>query len=170
MPLNNIKLLLTDVDGVLTDGSINVHSDGSETKRFHVRDGAGIVAAQRVGLEVGILTGRPSVITTHRARELGITLIEQGSAMGKVPGYENLCRLAGVTDEQVAYIGDDLADLPVLVRVGYPMSVADAAEEVRGVAKFVTTRTGGQGALREAIEHILKSTGRWEQVLEQYGL
>lgn len=166
----DIQLLLTDVDGVLTDGSILVDTAGQEIKRFHVRDGAGIVAWQNCGLQIGVITGRASVITTHRLTELGVQMIEQCSAMGKQEAYEDLLRRAGVDDSQVAYIGDDLADLPVMVRVGYPMSVADGAPEVRGVAKFVTTLPGGRGAVREAIEHLLKKMNRWDEVLERYGI
>ena len=166
----DIQLLLTDVDGVLTDGSILVDTAGRETKRFHVRDGSGIVAWQRSGYQMGVLTGRPSVITTHRMMELGVEMIEQCSAMGKLEAYEDLCRRAGVEDEQVAYIGDDLADLPVMVRVGYPVAVADAAAEVRSVAKYVTETPGGRGAVRETIEHLLKGMGRWDEVLERYGI
>jgi len=170
MNVHDIKLLLLDVDGVLTDGSIIIDTDGMEYKRFHVRDGMGLVAWRKMGLRAGILTGRPSVITTRRAAELGIDLIEQGHAMDKVIGYENLCRVAEASDEQVAFVGDDLADLPVLCRVGYPVAVADAAEEVRSEAKYVTTAPGGRGAVREVVEHLLKQMGRWDEVLESYGL
>ena len=166
----DIQLLLTDVDGVLTDGSILIDSNGQELKRFHVRDGAGIVAWQKCGLKIGIITGRASVITTHRMMELGVDMVEQCSAMGKQEAYEDLLRRAGVDDSQVAYIGDDLADLPVMVRVGYPMSVADGSADVRRVAKYVTTLPGGRGAVREAIEHLLKRMGRWDEVLERYGI
>lgn len=170
MSLADIKILLTDVDGVLTDGSILIDSRGCETKRFHVRDGQAIVLAQRVGLRIDIITGRPSPVTTLRARELGIEFVEQCAAMDKVQSLENICAAAGVEEREVAYIGDDLADLPVMCRVGYPISVADGAEEVRGVAEHVTERAGGHAAVREAIEHILKAQGKWEQVLEEYGL
>ncbi len=170
MAVNDIKLLLVDVDGVMTDGSIIIDSSGNEQKRFFVRDGSGIVAWQRCGLMMGILTGRPSRCTTHRALELGIKLVEQGSAMAKVAGYENLCKEAGVTDDQVAYVGDDLADLPVMARVAYPVAVADAAEEVRELAKYTTAARGGRGAVREVIEHLLKAMNRWDEVLEAYGM
>jgi len=170
MDPTNIKLLLTDVDGVMTDGSIVIHTDGSESKRFFVRDGSAIVAWRKCGFPIGIITGRPSVVTTHRAKELGVDYVEQCQAMGKVESYEDICKRAGVEDGEVAYIGDDLADLPVLTRVGYPIAVADACEEVRDVAKLVTTKPGGHGAVREAIEHLLKSMGKWEEVLDRYGV
>jgi len=168
--LSDIKLLLTDVDGVMTDGSIHIDSRGCETKRCHVRDGQAIVVAQRVGLRIGIITGRPSPVTMIRARELGIEFVEQCAAMNKVQSLENICATAGVEEHEVAYIGDDLADLPVLCRVGYPMTVADGAAEVRSVVKHTTKQPGGHAAVREAIEHVLKAQGKWEQVLEEYGL
>lgn len=170
MVLSDIKLLLTDVDGVLTDGSIVIDSAGREIKRFHVRDGAGMVAWSKLGLKLGIITGRPSPVTMLRAAELGIDYVEQCPAMGKVAALENICGKAGVEPGNAAFIGDDLADLPVLTRVGYPIAVADAAAEVIGVARYVTTTAGGHGAVREAIEHLLKGMGRWDEVLEAYGV
>lgn len=167
MPLNAIKLLLLDVDGVMTDGSIIMDDRGFETKRFNVRDGLGIKAWQRCGLMCGILTGRASRVVTHRARELGVELLAQGSH-NKVQTYEDLCRRAGVEDEQVAYMGDDLADLGVMRRVAYPITVPDAVEEIRAVARYVTATAAGRGAVREAIEHLLKQMGRWDEVVEHY--
>ena len=170
MALADVKLLLTDVDGVLTDGSIVIDSAGREIKHFHVRDGAGMVAWGKLGLRLGIITGRPSPVTMLRAAELRIDYIEQCPAMGKVAALENICAKAGVEAGEVAFIGDDLADLPVLTRVGYPIAVADAAPEVIGVARYVTNAAGGRGAVREAIEHLLKGMGRWDEVLEAYGV
>jgi 3-deoxy-D-manno-octulosonate 8-phosphate phosphatase (KDO 8-P phosphatase) len=170
MAITDLKLLLLDVDGVMTDGSILMDETGRETKRFYVRDGSGIVAWQRCGLKVGILTGRPSAVTTQRAKELGIELVSQGKAMKKVEAYEDLCSRAGVQEAEVAFVGDDLADLPVLCRVGFPMAVADAVDEVRGVARYITRHPGGRGAVREAIEYLLKGMGRWDEVLERYGM
>ena len=165
----DIRLLLLDVDGVMTDGSVFIDDDGRQSKRFHVRDGMGIVAWQRCGLEVGILTGRSSRAVAHRAAELGITLLEQGAA-DKLIGFENVCRRTGFAPEQVACIGDDLADLPVLCRAGYPIAVADAVEEVRQAACYVTTAPGGHGAVREAIEHLLRQMDRWDEVVDAYGV
>jgi 3-deoxy-D-manno-octulosonate 8-phosphate phosphatase (KDO 8-P phosphatase) len=170
MTLQDIELLLTDVDGVLTDGSIVIDSHGTEVKRFHVRDGAGMVAWTKCGLKLGIITGRPSPVTMLRAAELRVDFVEQCGAMSKVTALENICQRAGVEPSGVAFIGDDLADLPVLTRVGYPIAVGDAVEEVRGVAKYVTRATGGRGAVREAIEHLLKGMGRWDEVVEEYGM
>lgn len=168
MALTGIKLLLMDVDGVLTDGSIWMDDTGQQLKRFDVRDGLGIRAWQRCGLEVGILTSRSSRALAHRAAELGIGLIEQGAA-DKMIGLENICRRQELDERAVAYVGDDLPDLGVLCRVGYPIAVADACEEIRQVARFVTQARGGHGAVREAIEHLLRAMGRWEEVLDFYG-
>ena len=169
MAVADIKLLLLDVDGVLTDGSIWLDDEGRQMKRFHVRDGAGIRAWQRCGLQVGILTARSSRAVTYRMQELGVTLISQG-ASDKQQGFEDICSRVGLTADQVAYVGDDLMDLPVLCRVGYPIAVADAANEVRQVAKYVCNRRGGSGAVREVIEHLLKTMERWDEVLDAYGL
>ncbi len=169
MNLTQIKLLLLDVDGVLTDGSILLDETGRQIMRFHVRDGLGIKAWRQLGLQVGILTARSGRALTHRAAELGIELVEQGAG-DKLITFENICRRIGVLPEQVAYMGDDLADLPVLCRVGYPMAVVDAADEVKQVAQFITTKPGGRGAVREAVEHMLKAMDRWDEVLESYGL
>lgn len=165
-----IKLLLTDVDGVLTDGSIVIDSEGRELKRFHVRDGMGIVAWQKLGLQVGIVTGRPSSITALRAAELNIDWVAQAGAMEKIAGYERICREAGVDDDEVAFIGDDLADLPLMRRVAYPIAVRDAVDEAREAAKYVTTQPGGRAAVREAIEHLIKQMGRWDEVLARYAI
>lgn len=170
MAFPDIQLLLLDVDGVLTDGSIIIDDSGRETKRFHVRDGMGIVSWKKLGLDVGVITGRPSRVTTIRCAELGIEMVEQGSASEKLQAYERILVKTGLSDRQVAFMGDDLADLPLLVRVGYPMTVADGVDEVRGVAKYVTKAPGGRGAVREAIEHLLRGMGRWEEVLEFYGM
>jgi 3-deoxy-D-manno-octulosonate 8-phosphate phosphatase (KDO 8-P phosphatase) len=170
MATAKLKLLLMDVDGVLTDGSIIVDSHGTELKRFHVRDGAGMVAWSKLGLKLGIITGRPSPITVLRAAELRVDYIEQCPAMGKVTALENICAKAGVEPAAIAFIGDDLADLPVLTRVGYPIAVADAVAEVTSVARYVTQAPGGRGAVRDAIEHLLKSMGRWDEVVEGYGV
>ncbi|MHB1156973.1 MAG: KdsC family phosphatase [Phycisphaerales bacterium] len=169
MNLSQIKLLLLDVDGVMTDGSIYLDADGREIKRFHVRDGLGIKAAQHSGLIVAILSSRHSEATTRRAKELGIDFVSQGQH-DKLIGFEDLCARLRIDPDEVAYMGDDLQDLPVLMRVGFPMTVADAAPEVKEVAKYVTTVCGGQGAVRQAVEHLLKATGKWEAVLDQYGL
>lgn len=168
-PISGIRLIIFDVDGVLTDGTIAIDNYGNETKRFYVRDGTAIRAAQRLGLRVGVLTGRTSMAVTHRMRELGIELFVQG-AQDKAVGFETLTQLAGVEFEETAYLGDDLVDLPAMMRSGYPMAVADAARDLHRVARHITRAPGGRGAAREAIEHILKAQGKWDAVLERYGV
>ncbi len=170
MALSQTKLLLLDVDGVLTDGSIHVDDRGVETKRFHVRDGSAIVLWKRVGLEVGLLTGRMTPAVAHRASELGIAEVESTAASRKAEAYEAIRGRFGRDDDEVAYIGDDLADVPVLRKVGVPIAVADAVPEARAVAALVTRRPGGAAAVREAVEHLLRATGRWGSVLAAYGL
>ncbi|MCC7409475.1 MAG: HAD-IIIA family hydrolase [Phycisphaeraceae bacterium] len=165
--LSQIALLILDVDGVLTDGSIVVDDDGRELKRFHVRDGFAIKAAMSVGLKIGVLSGRTSACVTHRMKNLGVELVLQGSLI-KGDAFEKMCRLAGVTAEQTAYLGDDLIDLPALRRCGYPMAVANAVPEVKAAAKFITTQPGGQAAVREAIEHILRGQGKWQAVIDRF--
>ena len=169
MNINDIQLLLLDVDGVLTDGSLLIDETGRTVQRFNIKDGMGIRAWQQCGLEVALLSARSSRAVTLRARELNITRYALGEA-DKLTGYENLCRRLRVRDEQVAYMGDDLNDLPVLCRVGLPMAPADAAAEVRQVARIVTPAPGGRGCVRQAIERILTEKGLWEQVMETFGL
>jgi 3-deoxy-D-manno-octulosonate 8-phosphate phosphatase (KDO 8-P phosphatase) len=169
MDLQSIKMIVFDVDGVLTDGSIILDDAGVETKRFHVRDGAGIASALAIGFKVGVITGRSSRVVSLRMAELRIPYLLQ-HCKDKGQGLETLCQEAGILPEQCAYMGDDLIDLPALLRCGYRLAVADAAAEVRSVAHYVTTAPGGRGAAREAIEHILKAQGKWDQVLERYGI
>lgn len=157
----SISLLLTDVDGVLTDGSITFDSDGAETKTFHVRDGLGVRLWQRAGGTLGIVTGRASVVVEQRARELDIEIVRQ-SVKEKLPVVEEIAESLGVPLDQVAYLGDDLPDLPAIRAVGFGAAVADAAPEVLEAADYVTTQPGGRGALREVIEKLLKDSGRWE--------
>lgn len=160
-----IRLLLLDVDGVLTDGKIWVHTDGSETKRFDIKDGAAVVWAQRLGLRVGWLSARPSPVTERRAQELQVKLLVQ-TPQPKLKSYEQILRRQKIEDEtQVAYMGDDLLDLPVLARTGLSLAPADAAEDVRSRVHWVTKARGGDGAVREAIELLLRAQGRWDEVL-----
>jgi len=155
-----IRLLLLDVDGVLTDGTILIHADGSESKRFHIRDGAAVVLAQASGLPVGWLSARPSVVTERRATELGVKLLVQ-SREPKVLSFEQILRRQRLSGPQVAYMGDDLVDLPVLARAGLSAAPADAAPEVRRAAHYVTAAAGGHGAVREFVEWLLQAQGRW---------
>jgi len=165
----SVKLVVFDVDGVLTDGSIFVGDTGAEFKRFHVRDGLAIQAATSVGLKVGVISARSTPAVTLRMNELKIENVIQGMR-DKGEGLDKLCSRAQVDLEDTAYLGDDLYDLPAMVRCGYPMAVADAAEEVRTAASYVTRAAGGRGAVREAVEHILKAQGLWDAVLERYGI
>ena len=163
-----ICLVLMDVDGVLTDGHIYLQSqpDGgaTEMKVFSAHDGAGLKLAHRMGLKTGIITGRDSPATTRRAREASVDYVYQGRAE-KLGAYEEIVRRAGAADESVAYIGDDLPDLPLLRRAGLAVAVANAVPEVKQAAHYVTTRSGGEGAVREVIELILKSQGKWGEAI-----
>ena len=163
-----VRLLLFDVDGVLTDGAVLMHADGSESKSFHIRDGAALVWAQRAGLSVGFLSARTSGATAQRAAQLGIRIVSQGVAH-KADAYEAICRQAGLEDSAVAFMGDDLLDLPVLSRVGLSAAPADAAPEGRASVDWVSSSGGGRGAARELIELVLRAQGRWNDVVQQYG-
>jgi len=160
-----IRLLLMDVDGTLTQGTVCLQAfpDGSvaELKIFNAHDGAGIKLASLVGLRSGMITGRNSPATTQRAREMGVEFVFQGQAR-KTSAYDEILERAGVKDEEVAYMGDDLPDLPLLGRAGLAVAVADAAVEVKRAAHYVTRAKGGAGAAREVVELILKAQGKWE--------
>ena len=162
-----IKLLLLDVDGVLTDGTVVVHSDGSESKPFAIRDGIALVWAQRAGIKVGILSARNSPTTPHRAAQLGITLIYQG-VKSKADAYAQITADLLLEDADVAYMGDDVVDLAVLARVGLATCPADAVDEVRRRVHWVSRSGGGRGAVRELAELLLKAQGHWEDVLASY--
>ena len=164
---SRIRLLLFDVDGVLTTGEVVMHADGSESKGFHIRDGAGIVWAQRAGLTIGLLSARSSGATAHRAAQLAIRIVEQG-VRSKLATYETIVRDAKVEDSEVAYMGDDLLDLQVLGRVGLSAAPADAAPEVRERVDWVSSCGGGRGAARELVELILRAQQRWDDVLRQH--
>lgn len=165
-----VKLLLMDVDGVLTDGRIWLLSmpDGSaqEIKGFSAYDGAGLKMARGAGLHTGLITGRDSAATARRAREAEIEFVYQKRA-DKLPAYEEILRKAGVSDAEACFVGDDLPDLPILARVGFAVAVANAAPEVKRATHYVTKRSGGDGAVREVIELILKAQGKWDQALRK---
>jgi 3-deoxy-D-manno-octulosonate 8-phosphate phosphatase (KDO 8-P phosphatase) len=162
-----VEYVLTDVDGVLTDGGIVFLGRDEEIRRFHVRDGSGIKYAQRAGLKVGFVSGRDSPVVARRAAELGVADLFQGS-IKKLPVLEELMARHGLAAERFAYLGDDLIDLPILTRVGLAAAVADAHQEVRARAHLVTKTAGGQGALRELIEVVLKARGQWDALLAGY--
>jgi 3-deoxy-D-manno-octulosonate 8-phosphate phosphatase (KDO 8-P phosphatase) len=160
-----VQLVIFDVDGVLTDGSLLYGPQGEALKRFHVRDGHGIVLARLTGLGVAILSARRSAAVAFRAEELGLLAVEQG-CKDKGAGLEALLARLGVRAEACAYMGDDLNDLAPLARVGLPACPADAAPEVQERSRFISSRPGGQGAARELLELVLQATGRWGQALE----
>jgi 3-deoxy-D-manno-octulosonate 8-phosphate phosphatase (KDO 8-P phosphatase) len=164
---SKVRLLLFDVDGVLTDGVVIMHADGSESKGFHIRDGAALVWAQRAGIPVGLISARASGATTERAAQLDIRIVVQGVA-SKLAAYEQIVRDAKLSDEAVAYMGDDLVDLAVLARAGLAAAPADAAPEVRAKAHWVSAATGGRGAVRELVEMVLKAQHRWDDVVRQF--
>ena len=162
-----IKLLLMDCDGVLTDGRFSFLANGDEQKSFHVQDGLGLELWHRAGLRSGIISGRRSGAVEQRARDLKIEFVRQG-AESKLESYEAVLQEADIEDSEVAYIGDDLNDIPVLLRAELAVAVANATEETRSVAHLITRARGGFGAVREVIEVILRAQGRWADVTERY--
>ena len=160
MSVDAVRLLVLDVDGVLTDGSIVYSDSGEEFKRFHVRDGSAIKLWQRAGHAVAFLSGRSSAAVSRRAAELGVTLVLQGRA-DKSAALDEILAACGMTASETCAVGDDLQDLPVLTRAGVAVAVADACPEVRAAADYVTMTPGGSGAVREVVEHLLKLQGRW---------
>jgi len=165
-----VKLLLLDVDGVMTDGKFYyvTGADGPlETKGFDSRDGLGLRLAHHAGLKSGIITGRGSLVIEWRVKDLGIHFLEQ-NALEKIGPYEKICAAAEASDEEVCYVGDDLTDLPLLKRVGLAVAVANADDLVRKYAHFCTKRAGGSGAVREAIELILTAQGKWAGIVKNY--
>lgn len=159
-----VRLLLLDVDGVLTDGRVVYTAAGDEIKSFHVRDGSGIKYWRQAGGRVAILSGRTSDAVVRRAQELGIAPVVQG-ADEKLLALRRILSETGLTADQVCAVGDDLPDLPVLTRCGLAVAVADAAPEVKAVAHRVTAAPGGQGAVREAIEWLMRGQGTWDPVV-----
>jgi 3-deoxy-D-manno-octulosonate 8-phosphate phosphatase (KDO 8-P phosphatase) len=159
-----VTLVLLDVDGVLTDGSVWIGADGAEAKQFSIRDGTGIVLAQREGVSVGLVSGRPSAATTRRAAELGIGLVVQG-ANDKRKVVDEILAVRELEVADVAYMGDDLVDLPVLRRVGLAAAPADAVDEVRSRADWVSRFRGGHGAVREFLEVVLRARQRWPAIV-----
>jgi len=162
-----VKLILLDVDGVLTDGAVVIYGDGSESKRFHIRDGIALVWAQRAGITVGLLSARQSPTTVQRAAQLGITLIHQGVS-SKISTYDQIVGDMVLSDDEVAYMGDDIVDLAVLARVGLSAAPADAVAEVRSRVNFLIKCPGGDGAVRELVELILRAKSQWDPLVATY--
>jgi len=165
--LADIKLLVMDVDGVLTDGTLIINADGSESKGFNSLDGHGIRMWQRAGLKAAFLSGRESEPTRRRAQQLEIDHCIQ-DCHNKLPALKDLAEKLRLPAEAIAFIGDDLTDLPSIRYAGFGVAVANAVNEVKQYADYVTTRAGGRGAVREVIEYILKNTGRWQQLMNRY--
>ena len=165
--LADIQMLVLDVDGVLTDGTIIINADGSESKSFNSLDGHGIRMWQRAGLKVAFLSGRECEPVSRRAKQVEIDYCIQNSH-DKLPALKELLKQAKLTAEKVAYIGDDLPDLPAMRYAGFAAAVTNAVDEVKQHADFVTTRPGGSGAVREVIEYILKKTGKWQKLMKRY--
>ena len=162
-----IKLVIFDVDGVLTDGGIYIGAQGELYKPFYCRDGLGISLAHKYGLQTAIITGRKSEQVAFRAKELGISHVFQGHS-DKRDAYDELKELTGLKDAQIAYIGDDLIDLPIMLQVGLPMAVADAIPDVRMHSLVVSCCPGGRGAVRELLEFIFKAQGKWEDLMASF--
>lgn len=155
------------MDGVLSDGTIYIDSEGREMKAFHVMDGSGISYLARAGIKTAIISGRICKSVVYRARELGIEDVYQG-IKNKLDAYEEILCKYSLRDKEICYIGDDLIDIPILKRVGFPVAVANASPIVKQQALYVTRAKGGQGAVREVVEKILKLQGKWHIILERY--
>ena len=168
-----IRLILTDVDGVWTDGKLfYVPGHGEEmveVKAFNTQDGMAFRWAHAAGLRTGLISGRESPGVTHRAEMLGVTYIYQ-NYLEKIPPYEKILQEAGLTDEEVAFLGDDLPDVPLMRRVGLGVAVANARAQVKGCAHYITAAPGGDGAIREVLELVMEAQGLWQKVLEKYGV
>jgi len=162
-----ISLILSDVDGVLTDGKIVLDNQGIEAKQFDVRDGQGVQLWKKAGYRFGLITKRSSRVVQVRSDELGIDLIRQGTE-DKLAALGGMMAELELEPQQICYVGDDLPDLPVVRAVGLGVAVADACEELRAAADYVTTAAGGCGAIRETIERILKAQRRWQDVIQAY--
>jgi len=163
-----IKLLLMDCDGVLTDGRIELLENGDEQKTFHARDGQGISLFHRAGFKTGIISGRTSSAVERRAQNLGMSYVRQ-YAKDKIKALDEIMAEAGISIDECAYIGDDLADIPVMLRVELAVAVADAVVETKQAAHYVTELRGGHGAVREVTDLILKAQGRWNELMKQFG-
>ena len=162
-----IKMVIMDVDGVLTDGSMIFNADGTESKTFNVRDGSGIKYLMRNGIATALLSARECEPVRRRAESRGIDHCITG-ALDKLPAYRDLLQRIGLTDAEVCYVGDDLPDIPPMRAAGFPVTVADGADEVKEVAAYVTRAKGGHGAIREVAEMILKAQDKWENVMKRY--
>ncbi|MCB1725470.1 MAG: 3-deoxy-manno-octulosonate-8-phosphatase KdsC [Gammaproteobacteria bacterium] len=162
-----IRLIIFDVDGVLTDGSLFIGDDGQEYKAFNSKDGHGMVMLQETGVQIAIITGRTSEVVRIRMASLGIERLYQGKRQ-KLPAYEELKQLTGFSDEQIAYVGDDVVDLPVMTKVGLAIAVQDAHELAKQHAHWITPSGGGRGAAREVCELIMDAQGNLQRLMQLY--
>jgi 3-deoxy-D-manno-octulosonate 8-phosphate phosphatase (KDO 8-P phosphatase) len=167
--IKRIKLLILDVDGVLTDGKIIIDDLGNETKNFDVRDGHGLRLLMKYGIDVIILTGRSSEVVEYRAKELGINEVYQ-NAKNKVEILEEILRRRNTDGKYVAYMGDDIVDIPLFKKVGFSVVVADAMFYTKESVDYITEKSGGRGAVREICEIILQAQGKWDEIASRYGL
>ena len=156
-----------DVDGVLTDGTITIGSDGTEFKTFNLLDGHGIKMWRRAGLKTALISGRESAVTKQRAKEMEIDFVYQ-PCQKKLDGFEKLLADSKLEPKNIAYIGDDVLDIPIVKRAGFGIAVANAVDELKSCAHYITSRNGGNGAVREVVEYILKNTGQWSALMERY--
>jgi 3-deoxy-D-manno-octulosonate 8-phosphate phosphatase (KDO 8-P phosphatase) len=162
-----VRLLLMDCDGVLTDGRIQLIENRDEQKSFHARDGHGLVMLHRAGIATGIISGRTSSFVVRRAEELGMTYVRQGTH-NKTVDYAEILEQAEIEPNRTAFIGDDVTDIPLMLRSGFAVAVADAVPETKEAAHYVTDLPGGFGAVREVCELILKAQGRWDELMQRY--
>jgi 3-deoxy-D-manno-octulosonate 8-phosphate phosphatase (KDO 8-P phosphatase) len=167
--MKKIRLLILDVDGVMTDGKIIIDDVGNEVKHFNVRDGHGIKMLMKYGIDVVLLTGRRSKVVEHRAKDLGISEVHQG-AHDKLSIFEAILRSKALRHENIAFVGDDIVDVPVLKRAGFSVAVADAAEHVKKCVDYITHNPGGAGAVREVCEMILGAQDKWGDIVTRYEL
>lgn len=165
--LKQIMLLAMDVDGVLTDGNVFIGSDGTEFKQFSLLDGHGIRMWHRAGFRTALISGRESKATKLRAEEMEINFVYQ-PCKSKLECFNDLLAVSGLDAKNIAYIGDDVMDIALVKRAGFGVAVADAVDELKSHAHYVTSRAGGDGAVREVIEYILKNTGKWSELMEHY--
>lgn len=165
--MNNIKLIAMDVDGTLTDGKIYYDSNGNEMKSFDVKDGMAIAQAANNGIELAIITGRKSTIVEKRAKELGVKHIYQG-IHSKMQALECILNKLNITLNEVMYIGDDINDIEIMKKVGYTACPVDAVDEIRKISNIISSKCGGNGAVREIIEIVLKKQNKWESIIEKY--
>jgi 3-deoxy-D-manno-octulosonate 8-phosphate phosphatase (KDO 8-P phosphatase) len=165
--LKKIKMLILDVDGVMTDGRIIMDDEGREIKNFHVRDGHGLKVLQRYGIKIAIITGRQSKVVEHRARDLDIKDVYQ-KVFNKKEVFEKILKKHKLSAEETAFMGDDIIDIPVLKIVGFSAAVGDAVDVVKNSVDYVAKNNGGRGAVREICEMILKAQGKWPEVAAKY--